>query len=264
MFINSEGLPTYEAKELGLAKIKYDRYPYSQSIVVTGNEIVDYFKVLLAAMTLVFPDLAAKTKHLPHGMLRLTSGKMSSRTGKVITGESFLQSVIGQVKTKMTDRGFADEQLNRIAEQVAVSAIKYSILKQAPGRDIIFDEEKSLALEGDSGPYLQYAYVRSRSILKKANYQTIAVAPPKEWVTTPLERLLLHFPQVVSRAVVDNAPQTIITYLLALASAFNTYYATEPIIGSTHMDYKLALTNSVATVLRNGLWLLGMVAPEEM
>ncbi len=264
VFINSEGLPTYEAKELGLAKIKYDRYAYDQSIVVTGNEIVDYFRVLLAAMTLVFPDLAAKTKHLPHGMLRLTSGKMSSRTGDIITGESLLQSVIEKVKIKMVDRGFGADKLKQIAEQVAVAAIKYSILKQAPGRDIIFDEEKSLALEGDSGPYLQYAYVRARSILKKASYQNSPINPPHDWIITPLERLLIHFPNVVSRAMGESAPQTIITYLLALASTFNAYYATEPIIGSAQMGYKLALTSAVATVLRNGLWLLGISAPEEM
>lgn len=264
VFINSEGLPTYEAKELGLAKIKYDRYPYSQSIVVTGNEIVDYFKVLLAAMNLVFPDLATKTKHLPHGMLRLPAGKMSSRTGNIITGESLLWSVIEKVKTKMIDRGFGTDKLNHIAEQVAVAAIKYSILKQAPGRDIIFAEEKSLAFEGDSGPYLQYAYVRTRSLLRQAKRQPQAELAPANRILTDSERLLGHFPDVVKRATADYAPQLIINYLLALTSSFNHWYATEQIVGAEDEGYKLALASAIGTTIKNGLGLLGIAVPEEM
>ena len=84
-------MPTYEAKELGLAKIKYDKYPYYLSVVVTGNEINEYFKVLLKALSLIYPDLAVKTKHQSHGMLRLPSGKMSSRSGNVITAEMLIE-----------------------------------------------------------------------------------------------------------------------------------------------------------------------------
>src|SRR3989344_9212382 len=91
VFINKDGLPTYEAKELGLAKIKYDTFSYDVSIIITGNEVNDYFKVLLDAMQKVFPELAAKTEHYSHGMLRLPTGKMSSRTGDVITAESLIE-----------------------------------------------------------------------------------------------------------------------------------------------------------------------------
>src|SRR3989344_3997623 len=101
VFINKEGLPTYEAKELGLAKIKYDAFPYDVSIVVTGNEVNDYFRVLLDAMSKVFPELAAKTEHYSHGMLRLPTGKMSSRTGDVITAESLIEEARDRITKRV-------------------------------------------------------------------------------------------------------------------------------------------------------------------
>ncbi|MEX2010504.1 MAG: arginine--tRNA ligase, partial [Parcubacteria group bacterium] len=159
VFINSEGIPTYEAKELGLAKVKYDKYSYDQSIVVTGNEIKEYFKVILAAMKFVYPELREKTKHLPHGMMRLPTGKMSSRTGDVITANELL----GEVKKSIADKG------DTAQEEIAVGAIKYMILRQSIGNDIIFDIEKSVSTEGDSGVYLQYAYARATSLVEKAS-----------------------------------------------------------------------------------------------
>src|SRR3990172_514559 len=173
VFLNSESLPTYEAKELGLAKIKYDKTKYDLSIIITGNEVNEYFKVLLQVMKLVFPELAKKTIHLSHGMMRLPSGKMSSRTGEVVTGESFIDQVEEMVREKIKDRDLSANEQKLISSQVAVAAIKYSILKQAPGRDTIFDLEKSVSFEGDSGPYLQYAYTRAGSILAKAKAENV-------------------------------------------------------------------------------------------
>ena len=152
VFITSHNTPTYEAKDIGLAFLKEERWPSDEVIIVTGNEQTGRFKTILAALGEVAPLLAAKTKHLATGFLRLASGKMSSREGNVITAARFIQSVI--------ERAFVRNADPLIAERVAIGAIKYMILRQAPGSDIIFDEEKSLSLEGDSGPYLQYALVR--------------------------------------------------------------------------------------------------------
>jgi arginyl-tRNA synthetase len=246
VFINSQGLPTYEAKELGLAKLKAGRYPYDRSVVVTGNEVNDYFKVLLEAMTRVFPELAAKTVHKSHGMLRLPTGKMSSRTGDVITAESLLAQVREQGGDRVTD-------------EIAVAAVKYSILRQAPGRDIVFDLAKSISFEGDSGPYLQYTAVRARAVLERA---TTALSPGGE--VSEVEKILIHFPEIVSRAAAELAPQHLVTYLTNLASAFNAYYAKNKIIGSKEEAHRLALTAAIAQVLANGLWLLGIIVPEKM
>ncbi len=253
VFINSEGLPTYEAKELGLAKIKYDKYPYDLSVVVTGNEINEYFKVLLKALSLIYPELAAKTKHHSHGMLRLPTGKMSSRAGNVISAEA----LIDEAKTMVRDN-----------EEVAIGAIKYAILRQAPGKDIIFDMEKSLSLEGDSGPYLQYALVRARAVLKKAqdnDLHQLTENGPAEFVHGPLEQLLLQYPEVVARAQTELAPQHLVTYLTSLAGAFNAFYAKETIVDQTPASvYRTSLTQAVAHVLHSGLTLLAIPTPEKM
>ena len=129
VFINSEGLPTYEAKDLGLAEIKYKKYAYDLSFIVTGSEVNDYFKVMLCAMRQINPKLAEKTKHIGHGMLRLPEGKMSSRTGKVITGESLIEKVQEMVDQKIKDRELSEKEKKEISEEVAIGAIKYSILK---------------------------------------------------------------------------------------------------------------------------------------
>lgn len=171
VFINSQGLPVYEAKELALAKIKYEKYQYDKSIIITANEINEYFKVLLTAMDKVFPDLAQKTKHISHGMLRLPTGKMSSRTGDVITAQSLIDQVKEKVQEKIVGRDFSESEKEEVAEIVAIGAIKYSILRQAIGGNIIFDFDKSISFEGDSGPYLQYACVRANSVLKIFNSQ---------------------------------------------------------------------------------------------
>jgi arginyl-tRNA synthetase len=261
VFLNSEGLPTYEAKELGLAKVKYDTYPYDTSIVVTGNEVNDYFQVLLRAMYLIFPELEKRTKHISHGMLRLPTGKMSSRTGDVITAEELISQVKEMTLEKMKDREL--EEKEAIAEAIAVGAIKYSILKQSPGKDIIFDFEKSLSFEGDSGVYLQYAYVRTQALLRKAGMKPNA----GEGSETPseLEKLLFEgLPNVVKLAHNDLAPNYIATYLISVCRAFNAYYEQNPILGNEHTPYRLALVEAVGIVLKNGLNLLGISAPERM
>ena len=220
VFINSQGLPTYEAKDLGNAKNKFDRYPYDLSVVVTGNEIKEYFKVVLEAMSRVLPDLAKKTKHIPHGMLRLPTGKMSSRTGDVITAEELIEDVKRKL-APASPGGVPDEQ-------VAIGAIKYMILRQAIGNDIIFDRVKSVSTEGDSGVYLQYTYVRTNSLLEKADKEPDANASREN--THEVERLLYKFPEIVERAGKEYSPHYITTYLTELAGSFNNFYAHEKII----------------------------------
>ncbi len=264
VFINAEGLPTYEAKELGLAKIKYDTYPYDTSIVITANEVNAYFKVLLDAMSKVFPELAAKTIHISHGMLRLPTGKMSSRTGDVITAEALIADVKEKAFEKIDNSAFTNEKKNEVAEQVAIGAIKYSILRQASNKDIIFDFDQSLSFEGDSGPYLQYAHARALSVLAKAHDKKID-ALSYHHSTNLLHKHLLRYPSVVSRASTEREPHYIATYLIELAREFNGYYGNTIILdGAPDEAYKLALVKATTLTLKNGLHLLGIPTPETM
>ncbi len=267
VFINKEGLPTYEAKELGLAKIKHDVYPYDRSIVITGNEINDYFRVLLSAMTLIFPDLAEKTRHVSHGMLRLPSGKMSSRTGDVITASWLIGETQKKIieKISKTDRDIED--IEKLSLDVAVAAIKYSILRQSPGKDIVFDFETSISFEGDSGPYLQYTYARTQSVLDKAKEKGLEPRAVKEALDDQLSRKLYRFPEIVMRSGEELASHYIVTYLTEMAGLFNRFYAETQIIDEKNADLsqgRIALARSVGIILKNGLNLLGIKAPKRM
>ena len=268
VFLNSQGLPTYEAKELGLAKAKYDKYKFDQSVVITANEQTEYFKVVMKAMEFVFPNLANKTRHIAHGLLMLPTGKMSSRTGDVVAAEDLISDIEAKVNEKLIDRPLSKNQKKAIAEVVAIAAIKFSILRQAPGRDVIFDTEKSVSFEGDSGPYLQYTAVRASSVIKKGEGEGLvpkSVRPAGD--LNILERLLYQFPEVVERAGVDLAPHYIVTYLLEVASAFNGFYGGNKIIDSDNVvmsEWRLALTEATRRVLVNGLEILGIRVPDQM
>jgi len=263
VFINSEGLPTYEAKELGLADIKYKKYKYDWSVIVTGNEVNDYFKVLLAAMEQIFPKLAQKTKHIGHGMLRLPEGKMSSRTGNVITAEFLIDEIKKKIQEKVGGRNLHDSDI----EKIAIGAIKYSILKQSIGSDIIYDVEKSISFEGDSGPYLQYSLVRALSVLQKAKQERVKPLFKKVPLEIgQLEKMMIHFPEVVEKAGKEYQPHYIATYITELAHEFNNYYTHNKIVDKSDefSRHKVALTQAFSIIMNNGLWLLGISAPQKM
>ena len=266
VFINSDSLPTYEAKELGLAVIKNEKYQFDISLVVTGNEIIDYFRVILTAEKQIYPELAEKTKHVPHGMLRLPSGKMSSRTGEIIAAESLWDMVKEKLKERLGQNEKVSESARgKILDIVTLGAIKYSILRHSVGSDIVFDFEKSLALEGDSGPYIQYVYARTRSVMERAKGEGVShsfsKAPGK---LGALERLIVHIPDVVEDAYVNLNPNVIGRYLLELAGEFNTFYEKQKIIGLPESPYYVALTEAVSISTKNGLNLLGIEAPDRM
>lgn len=247
VFVNSLGLPTYEAKDLGLAELKKEKEEFDLSITVTANEQDAYFRVLLEALERVHPEWKGQFKHISHGMMRFAESKMSSRKGNVITGESLLKDLTEAARGR---------------EDVAVGAIKYAVLRSGSGRDIIFDPEKSLSLEGDSGPYVQYAQVRAASIIKRAAEAQVVEG---EREAGELERLLIHFPDVVARAAQELEPHYVTTYLTELAGAFNSWYATERVI----VDGKvlapvLNVVKALQSTLAQGLYLLGIPAPEEM
>ncbi len=267
VFINKDGLPTYEAKELGLAELKRKFFKYDTSITVTANEQDSFFDVVEAAIGEIFPDLKGKLKHISHGVLKLPSGKMSSRTGSIISAESLIEQVKEKVMEKIAGRGFTQEEKDEVAGQVAIGAIRYSILHQSNGKDIIFDFDKSLSFEGDSGPYLQYSYARAKSILRKAEEEGVKEKFEKtDEGESELEKTLYRFPEVVERAGSEYSPHYIATYLIELSSSFNGFYAKNKIVDKNDQNspYRIALTDAFSIILKNGLNLLGIQAPEKM
>jgi arginyl-tRNA synthetase len=319
VFINSLGLPTYETKELGLAPEKYRRFAYDFSIIITGNEIDEYFKVLLKALTLTNPDLAAKTTHLSHGMVRLPEGKMSSRTGKILTGEWLLNQAHAEAWKKIdevADNRLVDNRLvdnpqvdNRqeesarneqpsydpedVAEKVGLGAVKYAFLKSTIGRDIAFSFEDSLSFQGNSGPYLQYTFVRCQSVLNKAlelptqklkkhtiaKYIDILINNKVyfEHQPEPIEFALLRniytYYETLELATREIAPHHVAGYLYQLAQSFNAFYGECVIINKDQAtdgevdsvtSFRLLLTATVSRILAHGMQLLGIPTVERM
>jgi len=329
VFINSMKLPTYETKDFGNSVAKHKDFAYDKSIIVTGNEINEYFHVVLKALTLYKRELGENTKHIGHGMVRLPEGKMSSRTGKIIRGEWVLDEAKKRTKTiidsNKKDSELSENEKSEIAEIVAQGAIKYAFLKQGIGENISFDFNSSLSFEGNSGPYLQYTYARTRSVLGKAgslkyddyirsqenpafqvgdelssdmsssfrgnpalltlggrhnNYKNYIEANSEE---LSLLRALVHFPEVVEEAAGTFNPSLVCTYLYDLAQKFNTFYARHKILdaqskrvkeqesksvklfsGQAVQQFRLSLTSATGQVLKNGLKLLGILAPSRM
>ncbi|MCI5108885.1 MAG: arginine--tRNA ligase [Candidatus Pacebacteria bacterium] len=250
VFITSKGTPTYDAKEIGLQHKKIETYPYDESITITANEQADFMKVAWKAYEELGGD-KSRLKHISHGMMRLSSGKMSSRKGNIITGEDLLEEV------EKLARGKADDV--SLSEKVAVGAIKYSILKQSPSKDIVFDFDKSLSFEGDSGPYLQYTLARINSVIEKA--ETTSEMKDYSENAEVLVKLITRFPEVIERSVSEYSPHYIATYLIELSSSFNAFYAKEKISDDSN---NLAITKVVRIILSKGLHLLAIPTPEKM
>ena len=266
VFVNAEGLPTYEAKDIGLALAKCDAYAMDHSITVTAVEQKEYFAVVFSALGELYAETKDIFTHIPHGLLQLTDGKMSSRTGNVISGEELLTETITRAQKKIDDNKI--DAPEGLASDVGVAAIKFAILKQSLGKNVTYDPEQALSFEGDSGPYLQYTAVRCASILEKAHAENLApdAAGQHDDTTAELERMLERFGEVVARASTERAPHHIATYCIELAQLFNTYYAKNIIVDKDEStaQYRLSVAGAVKQTLTNGLTLLGIKTPERM
>jgi len=261
VFVTSQNNTTYEAKDLALAKIKFADFSYDQSIIITANEQEAYFKVVLGAMKKIFPRLASKTIHNSFGFVKLKNGKMSSRSGNIVSGEWLLDEAKKRIKGQF---GNMDE---KTLEKVVVGAVKYSMLKFSRTSDILFSFEESISFEGNSGPYLQYTYARTQSVLRKAqnaNNQQLTINNQLENKELLILRSLIHFSEIVEEAGVNFAPNLLCNYLFELSQKFNNFYQKHKIIGSKNEDFRLSLTSAVGQVLKTGLYLLGIEAPEKM
>lgn len=256
VFINSEGIPTYEAKDVGLIMLKKQDYNFDRSVVITGNEQAQYMAVVLKSIEQFAPELTQATTHLTHGLVKLQSGvKMSSRKGNFLRAVDVLDEAAAANQT-------ATGQDNDVT---VMGAVKYSFLKNRMGGDIIYDPKESVSLEGNSGPYLQYAHARAQSILRKAEGQgELADDAVLEAAERTLVRKITEYPEVVNKAVAELMPHHICTYLYELAQTFNRFYENNRVIGDERQALRLGLVEQYAGTLRAGLGLLGITAPDTM
>jgi len=267
VFINSQGLPTYEAKDMGLGELQFKEYDPDRLIHLVGPEQKGYFEVVFKALGIVDPKTMGREFHKSYGWVRLKEGKMSSRMGNVVAGEDLIEAA----KEKLSGMFKITESVKKgeVLEQIAVGAVKYSMLKYAPETEFVFDIDESVSLSGNSGPYLQYTYARCQSVLQKASdkddatgYGQMSLEPGEIAVL----RKLYRYPEVVADGAAHSAPNIIANYLYDLAQAYNLFYNEYPIIKTEKeiRRFRLSLTKSVAIVIRNGLHLLGIMTPETM
>lgn len=256
VFITSKGLPTYETKDLGLAELKKKDFPRAdRSIIITANEQAEYFKVMLAALAEFDKPLSDSITHISHGFVSLSTGKMSSRTGNVLRGTSAIVDIDREMKKLFPDATQATRN----------AAIKYDFLKHRLGTDIVYDVEQSFSIEGNSGPYLQYAHARACSILTKAKSVKGSTSHKElDKDERSLLRKIGEYTEVVNLATKELMPHHICTYLYELAQNFNRFYEHSPVIGHEREALRITLVKSYADVLKQGLNLLGITPPEKM
>lgn len=255
VFINSHGLPTYEAKDTGLIMQKWADYHFDKSIVITGNDITEYMKVVLKSIEQFAPDLVARSRHVPHGNVKLAGGvKMSSRLG------NFLRAVDVLDMVAEASREISGQE----NDDTVLGAVKYAFLKQRIGADLIFDPKESVAIEGNSGPYLQYAHARARSVLAKAGEQKAGELSDLQTDERGLLRKITEYSEVVEKATNELMPHHVCTYLYELAQKFNSFYEHNRVIGDEREAVRVQLVSYYADTLRRGLGLLGIAAPDKM
>ena len=254
VFVSSTGRGLYAARDLGLMQLKNREYPEAtKSYIVTAEEQRDYFKGVIKAAELCLPQLTGITVNLSTGTVKLSTGKMSSRSGDVLE----ISWLFEQISQAIKARG------GQASDAMISSALRYEFLKVRIGSDVIFDVGDAVAIQGNSGPYLQYAHARARSILAKTD---TTAAPPTQ--LNPSERTLVRklteYPELVQHASQELLPHHICTYLYELAQTFNRFYEQNRVIADPQEAERLTLVNKYADVLRGGLDLLGITAPERM
>jgi arginyl-tRNA synthetase len=267
VFINSEGNPTYEAKDIGLLDLKFKKYSPDFSFFVTDNEQAPHFKVTLDAAGKIKKEWQEKSFFVPHGRMTFRGQKMSSRLGGVPTAEEVVDTIFEAVKEKSGERQVSEE----IQREIALAALRISVLRAKPGVNIDFDPDKALSFEGDSGPYLCYTSARMHSLLQKGKENGLYPGCQLAHSGTErnLERKVLQFENILATVIDELAPQKLVTYLFELGGEFNHFYNNTKVISENPEDkfeseHYLYVVQKTLNVLTKGLYILGINAPEKM
>lgn len=257
VFVNAQGVPTYEAKDVGFIFTKWADWHFDESIVITGNEQTDYMKVVLASVKEYAPELVEKTQHLTHGMVKLPGNvKMSSRKGNFLKAVDVIDMVGEELGGEQAD------------EKVVLAALKYAFLKYKMGGDIVFDPKESVAMNGNSGVYLLYSAVRAKKILQKLDKcgksEQLDLNDEERRFVRKLSKKLVQYEEVLVGVMCGKAPYKLCTYLYELAQEFSRFYEKVRVVGGGHEEVLEKYVKAYVGVMGQGLRLLGIEIPEEM
>ena len=267
MIKKSDGATLYITRDIATAMYRARTYNFVKSIYVVGQEQSNHFRQLKAVLKKMGFDWSDDMTHVDFGLVTKNRQKLSTRKGNIILLEPTLQEAISRAKSQIEDKNPELENKEAVAHAVGVGAVKFYDLKTDRRNGYDFDLEAMVSFEGETGPYIQYAYARIKSILRKADFTPDAnadyrLSDAESW---EIIKLLQDFGRVVKRAADNYEPSLIAKYAISLAQAFNKYYAHTRILDeSPERDSRLALSYSTALVLKEALRLLGVDAPEKM
>ena len=267
MIKKSDGATLYITRDIATAMYRARTYNFVKNIYAVGQEQSNHFRQLKAVLKKMGFDWSDDMIHVDFGLVTKNRQKLSTRKGNIILLEPTLQEAISRAKAQIEEKNPELENKEEVAHAVGVGAVKFYDLKTDRRNGYDFDLEAMVSFEGETGPYVQYAYARIQSILRKANFTpstdaTYSLNDPESW---EIIKLLQDFSRVVKRAAENYDPSLIAKYAINLAQAFNKYYAHTRILDeSPERDSRLALSYSTAVVLKEALRLLGVDAPEKM
>ena len=273
--LRSDGTSVYMTQDLGTAHKRYEQYKMNHLVYVVGNEQDYHFKVLFEILKRLGEPYADNLYHLSYGMVELPSGKMKSREGTVVDADDLIAEVVAEAKASSEERGgiegLSDEDQNAIYRKVGMAALKYFMIKVNPKKGMVFDPKESVDMQGQTGPYIQNAYVRIQSIFRKADVSEVKM--PEE-LSTPLENIekellvtLESYPEVLKESLERYDPSNIANYCYSLAKGFHKFYHDCRILGAENeqtKQFRLYLSQTIGRTLASAMNLLGIEMPEYM
>ncbi|MCF8309752.1 MAG: arginine--tRNA ligase [Bacteroidales bacterium] len=275
LLLRSDGTSVYMTQDLGTAVLRYSDYNPHEMIYVVGNEQIYHFDVLSRLLKKLGYQWYGKVKHLSYGMVELPEGKMKSREGTVVDADDLMEEMITRAKETTQElgkiEGLTAEQAEKLYHTIGMGALKYFILKVDPQKNMTFNPEESIDLNGNTGPFIQYAHARIKSVMRKAKekgasdeFTTIPSIHPREKV---ILKRLYDFRIVVKQASKNYSPALIANYAYELVREFNQFYQEVSILSAEtpeQVGFRLSLSELTAGVIRNAMGLLGIEVPERM
>jgi arginyl-tRNA synthetase len=273
LVLRGDGTSVYITQDLGTAVLRYKDHPDMNGIVYTvGNEQDYHFKVLFIILNKLGYDWASQLHHLSYGMVDLPSGKMKSREGTVVDADGLMQEMSNTAQNIASSLGKLDgldeQKKNELYHQIGIGALKYYILKVDPTKRILFHPKESVDFNGNTGPFIQYAYARIQSIIKQSKDLNGNIS--MEIILDPKEKELLKwielYPQTIQNAAEQYSPALIANYVYELVKRFNSYYQKVVILSDDKhsRQFRVRLASQVGYVIKSGMGILGIECPKQM
>jgi len=263
--LRADGTSIYITNDIALTRHRFEKYGINRCIWVVATEQNLHFNQMFSIFEMLGYEWAKNCYHLGYGLVNLPSGRMKTREGNVVDADEVIKEETELAKQEILSREpkIEKKELEKRSLEIALAAIKYYLLKTEPVKDIMFDPNKAIRFEGDTGPYIQYTYARAMSILRKSQKKA-AVIHDFGGDEIGIIKKLSEFPGVVQKAATELRSNHLAVFLFELATQFNEFYHAKQVIGAEREETLLAVAGSVASVLKTGLQMLVIKALDRM